>query len=453
MIGYYEFIKSINLNSDYSIFYLKLLYFAAFAVFITFLLFFLLTSENANAVEPKSIYFGEEINISDNNGTSELPQVTAEGNNVYVVWQDNSSGNYDVYFAHSPDNGKNFESIKNLSKNNGTSELPQVTAEGNNVYVVWQDNSSGNYDVYFAHSPDNGKNFESIKNLSKNNGTSELPQVTAEGNNVYVVWQDNSSGNYDVYFAHSPDNGKNFESIKNLSKNNGTSELPQVTAEGNNVYVVWQDNSSGNYDVYFAHSPDNGKNFESIKNLSKNNGTSELPQVTAEGNNVYVVWQDNSSGNYDVYFKPSSSDGTKFKSTRNLSKNNGTSQYPKIASHNDVFYVVWKDDSNGNQDIFSKDGRIENLSTQHRIWFIKEDSRYWLMRRSQKYLQERILSLLFGLLVQKSIVPSISTLSVSLTILRTQFNYLSQDQMATYSMSRFSGTIQLLIACGKIRTF
>ena len=48
------------------------------------------------------------------------------------------------------------------------------------------------------------------------------------------------------------DNGKNFESVRNLSKNNGTSELPQVTAEGNNVYVVWQDNSNGNYDVYFA---------------------------------------------------------------------------------------------------------------------------------------------------------------------------------------------------------
>ena len=150
----------------------------------------------------------------------------------------------------------------------------------------------------------------------------------------------------------------------NISNNNGTSELPQVTAEGNNVYVVWQDDSGGNYDVYFAHSPDNGKNFESIKNLSKNNGTSELPQVTAEGNNVYVVWQDDSGGNYDVYFKPSSSDGTKFKSTRNVSKNNGTSQFPKISVHNDVFHIAWKDNSNDNQDIFSKDGQIENNNTE-----------------------------------------------------------------------------------------
>ena len=314
------------------------------------------------AIEPKSVFFGEEINISNNNGTSELPQVTAQGNNVYVVWQDNTTGNYDVYFAYSPDNGKTFESIRNLSKNNGTSELPQVTAQGNNVYVVWQDNTTGNYDVYFAYSPDNGKTFESIRNLSKNNGTSELPQVTAQGNNVYVVWQDNTTGNYDVYFAYSPDNGKTFESIRNLSKNNGTSELPQVTAQGNNVYVVWQDNTTGNYDVYFAYSPDNGKTFESIRNLSKNNGTSELPQVTAQGNNVYVVWQDNTTGNYDVYFKSSTSNGTKFKSIRNLSKNNGTSELPQITSNKDIFLVVWKDNTNGIGDVFFKDGRKDVLT-------------------------------------------------------------------------------------------
>ena len=326
-------------------------------------MFELLFVNTALGIEPKSIYFSEEMNISKNNGTSELPQVTAEGNNVYVVWQDDTNGNYDVYFAYSPDNGRNFESIRNLSKNNGTSELPQVTAEGNNVYVVWQDNTNGNYDVYFAYSPDNGRNFESIRNLSKNNGTSELPQVTAEGNNVYVVWQDNTNGNYDVYLAYSPDNGRNFESIRNLSKNNGTSELPQVTAEGNNVYVVWQDNTNGNYDVYFAYSPDNGRNFESIRNLSKNNGTSELPQVTAEGNNVYVVWQDNTNGNYDVYFKSSSTNGTKFKSIRNLSKNNGTSELPQIASTKDIFYVFWKDDANGMKSAYFKEGRKEGSTT------------------------------------------------------------------------------------------
>ena len=319
---------------------------------------FLISYENlALGIEPQSLYFGKEINISMSSGASELPQVTAEGNNVYVVWQDNTTGNYDIYFAHSVDNGANFGPVINLSKNSGASELPQVTAEGNNVYVVWQDNTTGNYDIYFAHSVDNGANFGPVINLSKNSGASELPQVTAEGNNVYVVWQDNTTGNYDIYFAHSVDNGANFGPVINLSKNSGASELPQVTAEGNNVYVVWQDNTTGNYDIYFAHSVDNGANFGPVINLSKNSGASELPQVTAEGNNVYVVWQDNTTGNYDIYIKSSSTNGANFKSIRNLSKNSGASEFPQIEPDKNVFYVIWKDSTGGMDRIFFKEGQ------------------------------------------------------------------------------------------------
>ena len=122
--------------------------------------------------------------------------------------------------------------------------------------------------------------------------------------NVYVVWQDNTTGNYDIFFTHSSDNGSSFAPIRNLSNNNGTSQLPQIAAQGNNVYVVWQDNTTGNYDIFFKRSLSNGTKFNE-RNLSKNNGTSQLPQIAAQGNNVYVVWQDNTPGNYDILFKRS----------------------------------------------------------------------------------------------------------------------------------------------------
>ena len=326
-------------------------------ILLSIAIFLISIDNHALGIEPQSLYFGKEINISMSSGASELPQVTSEGNNVYVVWQDNTTGNYDIDFAHSVDNGANFGPVINLSKNSGASELPQVTSEGNNVYVVWQDNTTGNYDIDFAHSVDNGANFGPVINLSKNSGASELPQVTSEGNNVYVVWQDNTTGNYDIYFAHSVDNGANFGPVINLSKNSGASELPQVTSEGNNVYVVWQDNTTGNYDIYFAHSVDNGANFGPVINLSKNSGASELPQVTSEGNNVYVVWQDNTTGNYDIYFKSSSTNGTNFKSIRNLSKNSGASEFPQIEPDKNVFYVIWKDRTGGMDRIFFKEGQ------------------------------------------------------------------------------------------------
>ena len=52
-------------------------------------------------------------------------------------------------------------------------------------------------------------------------------------------------------------NGTKFKD-RNVSKNNGTSQLPQIAAQGNNVYVVWQDNTPGNYDILLKRSPNNG---------------------------------------------------------------------------------------------------------------------------------------------------------------------------------------------------
>ena len=111
-------------------------------------------------IQPQSVYFGGEINISNNNGTSELPQITAEGSNVYVVWQDNTTGNYDVFFKTSFDNGIKFKSTRNLSKNNGTSELPQIATHNNSMYVVWNDNSGDSSSIFFK----NGRKDSSASN-------------------------------------------------------------------------------------------------------------------------------------------------------------------------------------------------------------------------------------------------------------------------------------------------
>ena len=329
----------------------------AVVIFVSVFLEVLLVNTVA-AIEPKSIYFSEEINVSKNNGTSELPQVTAEGNNVYVVWQDETNGNYDVYFAYSPDNGRNFESVRNLSKNNGTSELPQVTAEGNNVYVVWQDDTNGNYDINFAYSSDNGKSFESVRNLSKNNGTSELPQVTAEGNNVYVVWQDNTTGNYDIIFKSSSTNGTNFKSTRNLSKNNGTSEYPQIESHKDVFYVAWKDRTTGTDRIYFKEGRrDISTNTAEFGALTKidSNGNASNPAISGRTNYFSIAWVSNLAnasviGFYPVNFFDDS--GNIIQLTKLSSKNNVSNI--SLFGYNTDIYIVWEINKNLASDILFK---------------------------------------------------------------------------------------------------
>ena len=81
----------------------------------------------------------------------------------------------------------------------------------------------------------------------------------------------------------------------NSSKRYGHSELPQVAAYGNNVYVVWLDDILGSRDVFLRKSTDGGNSFGKVINLSNNVALSFQPQLALSdrddnNNNVNVAW-------------------------------------------------------------------------------------------------------------------------------------------------------------------
>jgi hypothetical protein len=298
--------------------------------------------------------FGNITNLSNNTGVSSNPQITTFGSNIYVVWRDNSSGNDDIYFSSSVDNGTTFNGVENLSNNDGRSDEPQIAAVGVNVYVVWRDNSSGKDQIYFKRSSDTGNSFNSTENLSNTNGSSTDPQITATANNAYIVWSDTTTGNGDIYFKSSTDNGTSFSFPKNLSTNlDGQALFPQIEAIGNNVYVVWQDETPDKGRIRFRASIDNGNDFSITRVLSQENEVNaNSPQLSASESAIYVVWEDNSrsgnnSKNFDLLFRVGIDGGSTFTNTKILTKNPGGSFDPHTATSGENMYAVWEDNTAG----------------------------------------------------------------------------------------------------------
>jgi glutaredoxin len=261
-------------------------------------------------------------NISENTGISQIPQISSNGDNVYVVWQDDTPDNPDIFSSRSIDGGLTFSEPKNISENTGDSFLPQISSDGDNVYVVWQDTTPGiNFDIFSSRSIDGGLTFSEPENLSENTEGSFAPQISSDGDNVYVVWYDTAPGSPDIFFARSTDGGLTFSDPKNISENTGGSQIPQISSNGNNVYVVWEDTTTtdGNSDIFFARSTDGGLTFSDPKNISENTGNSVLPQISIEGDNVYVVWHDDTPGNFDIFFARSTNGGFTFSEPENLS--------------------------------------------------------------------------------------------------------------------------------------
>jgi hypothetical protein len=291
-------------------------------------------------------------NLSDNPGNSTDAQIALYQNNIYLVWTDDTTGNRDIYFKRSVDNGTTFGSTENLSNNPGNSTDAQIALYQNNIYLVWTDDTTGNRDIYFKRSLDNGTTFGSTENLSMNNTSSSSgAQISAVGNNVYVVWQDQVSGRNEIYYRHSNDTGVGFRGVRELSKTlsvDGESALyPQISAFGNNVYVVWQDKVSGSNEIFLRGSNDGGNKFTGIKNLSRNNtGDSITPRIASSGNNVIVVWTDSEPGKAQIFARASTDNAAKFGGIKNVSWSSGRSYDPQIAlGGNNSLYVLWEDTS------------------------------------------------------------------------------------------------------------
>ena len=100
-----------------------------------------------------------------------------------------------------------------------------------------------------------------------------LAPIAASGDNVYVTWWDNKTGNWEVFFARSTDNGETFDNAINLSNAMGRSEDSNIAASGDNVYVTWWDNKTGTREVYFRASTDNGETFGNAIMLNSTSGS------------------------------------------------------------------------------------------------------------------------------------------------------------------------------------
>jgi len=271
--------------------------------------------------------------LSNTAGSSSIPSIAVSGNNVYVVWRDNTPGNDEVFYRRSNDGGASFGSTVNLSNNAGFSGAPSIAVSGNNVHIVWYDQTPGNSEIFYRRSTDGGASFGSTVNLSNNAAESAPPAIAVSGNNVYVDWRDNTPGNFDMLYRRSTDGGASFGSTVNLSNNAGDSGgISQgIAASGNSVYIVWRDNTPGSYNIFYRRSTDGGASFGSTVNLSNNDGHSDLPAIAASGSNVYIVWFDNTPGNFEIFLRKSVNAGDIFGSTVNYSHSTGDSIAPTIA--------------------------------------------------------------------------------------------------------------------------
>jgi hypothetical protein len=332
------------------------------------------------------VVFENATNLTNNPLDSVYGQVAAWNNNVYVLWQDSipsGNRNYDIFIKNSVDNGNTFGSPVNLSNNSGFSEHPQIAAYNNNVYAIWADDTSGNREVLFTRSEGNGSSFfGTIKNLSNSTSDSFNQEIAVFGDNVYVIWLDRAEGDKaKILLKASDDGGATFGRTVNISSNANDETFPKVAAYKDSVYIAWnmadgELDKSDNEGLFFVSSLDGGSTFDNMTKLNPEKDSGEA-QVAAFNDAVYVVSGGLHSVNVDGPIFMKSNDGGKSFSEPVMLDQNGTFINPtnvEVGAYDEQFsYVAAQVSVSGNEEIFLLEvtgnnlGQVFNLSNNAKI--------------------------------------------------------------------------------------
>lgn len=227
------------------------------------------------------------------------------GGNVYAVWADFSPGNYEIYFKRNFDQSTN--AAVRLTWTSWPSNLPYITHSSLwNLHLVWQESVYSNAEIYYKNSTDAGLTWSAVKRLTWTPGGSMNPVIAADSSeNLHLIWRENRDGKMQLHYKKSTDGGASWSKVKRLMWTNGSAYFPQITVDTvDNIHIVWEDDSSGFSDIYYKKSTDGGSTWSISKRITWNLNDSKIPDIVVDySGNIHIVYQQFWSPSFIAYKK------------------------------------------------------------------------------------------------------------------------------------------------------
>ena len=205
---------------------------------------------------------------------------------------------------------------------------PQITSDGNGgAIVTWNDyRSDTDYDIYAQRVLSGGTVDPAWPVDGVAICTEALdqvkPQITSDGSGgAIITWQDYRSGADDDIYAQRVLSGGTVDPAwpadgVAICTEAGLQRNPQITSDGSGgAIITWQDQRSGNWDIYAQRVLSGGTvdpawpaNGVAICTEA---GSQSTPQITTDGSGgAIITWWDSRSGNMDIYAQKVLSGGT-----------------------------------------------------------------------------------------------------------------------------------------------
>jgi hypothetical protein len=288
------------------------------------------------------------------------PNIAAQGDSVFVVWERPSGLDFESWIARSTDGGQTFPFVTRVDQQgNQIARYPSVTIVDGNPYVSYlraeTDLTNATYSV--ASSTDGGTTF--ISDVTATGNASGQPceccpgQIFSNDSLIALIFRNNVSDHRDVSVAISENGGASYDSIFDIDLSNWViatcpASGPRAYFGGDSLYAVFMTNLNPPSRVKFSAFDFNNHSQGLFTNIAPASPSNQnFPSINGRGDTLGVVWQETSAGTPDIWFNYSLSGGSGLLDTALNIVNavDGIQKNGDIAYANGVYHIVYEDEA------------------------------------------------------------------------------------------------------------
>jgi hypothetical protein len=293
------------------------------------------------------------VNISNTVGPSNRPGIAVgEDGVLHVVWHDEAGGDWDIlYSTRAPDGA--WSPPVNISNNAAWSFHPEIVAGGDgSLHVVWHENTSGSWQIFYAGKPVDGP-WSRPAPVWSDGGRSQFAALAVGGEGyLHLVWEERTPGSCEILYATRPTGGF-WAAPEAVFRSAGTCRLPALAVAGDgSPHVVWQGEAAGSLRLYYATRSRAGS-WSSAAVVSEDvlSSTRSAVAVASDGS-LHTAWVADGSGGGEILYAGKAPGGS-WTPGVNISSNDGASAEPALGVGEDGSpHVVWHDKTPGSDHVF-----------------------------------------------------------------------------------------------------
>ncbi|SRR5258706_239779 len=304
------------------------------------------------------------VNLSPNAVSAGLNEsmgscIGVSGDTVHVVWGDRFNTTHGaIYYTHTLDSGFTWSVPVAISDTNGNAWNAAIAVNGSNVHVVWReiDTLNNHRSSHYIHSLDGGNTWGT--SMTIDSVVADWPAVTVSGNHVYVANDIVTSAvpyNTEIFFLRSLDNGATWSPHQQITFASGRSEDEAINAEGSHIFMSWNDNRSGQMQIFYKHSGDYGATWDPEVAVIPPSGYGTM--VSVDNASIDVIAAGAPSGHYQILLAQSTDTGASWSTDMDLTHDTAnTYYYPDMVRDGNDLHVTYVKSGTGGQYLHSADG-------------------------------------------------------------------------------------------------